>query len=43
MSHIKVSVKETLDRAKRLAPNIVGCKFTDADLGDVGLLVKGGY
>jgi len=43
MSGIKANVKETLDLAKAKAPNIVGCKYTDNDLGDVGLLCRAGY
>lgn len=43
LSGVKFPVKETLDLAKKQAPNIVGCKFTDSDLGDVGLCSKAGY
>ena len=39
----QINVKDSLDFAKKLAPNVVGCKYTDSDLGDVGLIANAGY
>lgn len=40
---VKLNVKDSLDCAKKLAPNVVGCKFTDSELGDVGMIANAGY
>ncbi len=29
--------------AKEVCPNIVGCKFTDSEMGDLGLCTQAGY
>lgn len=42
-SGVRINVKDSLDFAKKLAPNVVGCKYTDSDLGDVGLIANAGY
>lgn len=36
-------MKNTLDLANKISPNIVGCKYTDTDLVDLGLCANSGY
>jgi hypothetical protein len=36
-------MKNTLDMANKISPNVIGCKFTDTDLVDLGICANAGY
>mmetsp|Transcript_12009 Transcript_12009/g.15567 ORF Transcript_12009/g.15567 Transcript_12009/m.15567 type:complete len:335 (+) Transcript_12009:92-1096(+) len=43
MNGVNVSVAETLKRARKLAPNVVGVKFTSTDLADLQRCARNGF
>uniref|UniRef100_A0A7S3LQX1 N-acetylneuraminate lyase n=1 Tax=Aplanochytrium stocchinoi TaxID=215587 RepID=A0A7S3LQX1_9STRA len=43
MNGINVSVAETLMKARTLAPNVIGCKFTSTDFADLQRCTKNGF